>query len=85
MAIINNSALLKELGSIIQYHRKQNRLTRLQLARLAKVGKTVIFDLEQGKESVRLNTLFKVLTVLDITVDLKSPLMFDYYLRKHDV
>lgn len=42
---------------------------------LSGVGKTVVFDLEKGKITVRLATLLKVLRVLNIKIEFKSPLM----------
>ena len=65
----------QELAQIIKTHRKAAKLSRVQLAELAGVGKTVIFDIEMGKESVQLDTLRKVLKVLNIKIILKSPLM----------
>lgn len=63
------------LSEIIKKHRKAAGLSQLQLAEMAGVGKTVVFDLEKGKESIQLNTLRKILHVLNIKVELKSPLM----------
>ena len=65
----------QELAQIIKMHRKAAKLSRVQLAELAGVGKTVIFDVEMGKESVQLDTLRKILKVLNIKILLKSPLM----------
>lgn len=65
----------KELADIIRIHRKAAGLSRIQLAELADVGKTVIYDIEKGKESVRLDTLRKILKVLNIKVEMTSPLM----------
>ena len=65
----------QELAQIIKMHRKAAKLSRVQLAELAGVGKTVIFDIEMGKESVQLDTLRKILKVLNIKIMLKSPLM----------
>jgi DNA-binding XRE family transcriptional regulator len=65
----------QELTQVVKMHRKAARLSRVQLAELAGVGKTVIFDIEKGKESVQLDTLRKILKVLNIRVLLKSPLM----------
>ena len=65
----------QELAQIIRIHRKAAKLSRVQLAELAGVGKTVIYDIEKGKESVQLNTLRKILKVLNIKIILKSPLM----------
>jgi transcriptional regulator with XRE-family HTH domain len=60
---------------VVRLHRKAAKLSRIQLAELAGVGKTVIYDIEKGKESIRLNTLRKILKVLNIKIVLTSPLM----------
>ncbi len=65
----------EELGKIVFSHRKKSGLTQKQLADLAGVGKTVVFDIEKGKATVQMNSLLKVLEVLNITVELKSPVM----------
>ena len=65
----------QELAQIIRMHRKAAKLSRVQLAELAGVGKTVVYDIEMGKESVQLDTLRKILKVLNIKIILKSPLM----------
>ncbi len=64
-----------QLAEVIKLHRKAARLSRIQLAELAGVGKTVIYDLEKGKESVQLDTLRKIFKVLNITIVITSPLM----------
>ncbi|MFY8112457.1 MAG: helix-turn-helix transcriptional regulator [Flavobacterium sp.] len=63
-----------DLGTFIKDHRKEAGLTQLELADLAGVGKTTVFDIEKNKETVRLNNLFAVLRVLNIKVEFKSPL-----------
>jgi HTH-type transcriptional regulator/antitoxin HipB len=63
------------LASIIKKHRKAAGLSQLRLAEMAGVGKTVVFDLEKGKETVQLDTLRRILTVLNIKVQLTSPYM----------
>ena len=65
----------QELKEIIRMHRKAARLSRVRLAELADVGKTVIYDIEKGKESVQLDTLRKIFKVLNIKIVLTSPLM----------
>lgn len=65
----------KELATIIKRHRKAANLTQLELAELAGVGKTVVFDIEKGKETVKIQTLRKVLKVLNITMRFTSPLL----------
>lgn len=63
------------LAQLIQGHRKKATLTQAQLAQLAGVGKTVVWDLEHGKESVQWDTLQKILRVLNITIEWRSPLL----------
>jgi len=65
----------QELAELIRMHRKAAKLSRVQLAELAGIGKTVIYDIEKGKESVQLDTLRKILKVLNIRIVLNSPLM----------
>ncbi|MDA3893186.1 MAG: helix-turn-helix domain-containing protein [Salinivirgaceae bacterium] len=63
------------LANTIREHRKAAGLSQLQLAELAGIGKTVVFDIEKGKETIQLDTLRKILAVLNITVKLTSPFM----------
>ena len=65
----------QKLAEVIRLHRKAAKLSRIQLAELAGVGKTVIYDIEKGKESVQLDTLEKILKVLNIKILLTSPIM----------
>lgn len=67
-----------ELGNIIRHHRKISGLTRIECARLAGVGKTVVYDIEHGKASIQFNTLLRILNVLNIRIQLSSPLMDDF-------
>jgi len=71
----NNKAMLepKILAELIRKHRKAAGLSQLQLAEMAGIGKTAVFDLEKGKETIQLDTLRKILTVLNIKVQLLSP------------
>jgi HTH-type transcriptional regulator/antitoxin HipB len=62
------------LGLFIKEHRKQGGLTQLELANLAGVGKTTIFDIEKNKGTVRWNNLLAVLKVLNIEVQFRSPI-----------
>ena len=62
-----------EIAKIVHYYRKQSGLSQQELARLAGVGKTVIFDIEKGKETVQVNTLLKVLDVLNIRMKFETP------------
>ena len=73
-----------QLATMIKKHRKAAGLSQLQLAELAAVGKTVIFDIEKGKETIRLDTLRKILKVLNIEVRLSSPLMKTEQLNRYE-
>lgn len=73
-----------ELGNIVRFHRKKGGLTQQQLATLAGVGKTVVFDLEKGKQSVQMDTVMKILNVLNIRLKLESPLMQEYSTQHED-
>jgi len=63
-----------KLPDIILFHRKRSGLTQQQLAELAGVGKNMVYELESGKQSVRLENLLKVLKVLNVELDFQSPL-----------
>ena len=64
-----------KFSEIVREHRRLSGLSQAALARMAGVGKTAVFDLEHGKESVQLDTLLKILTVLNIDIRLDSPVM----------
>jgi y4mF family transcriptional regulator len=64
-----------EIARVVRFHRKKSGLTQLELANLAGVGKTVVYDLEKGKETIRVSTLLKILEALNIRTKLESPLM----------
>jgi len=64
-----------KLYEIIKYHRKVSGLNQKELADLAGVGKTVIFDIEKGKETIQFSTLSKVLKILNIKIEFNSPLL----------
>jgi transcriptional regulator with XRE-family HTH domain len=63
------------IGRIIALHRKAAGLSRIDLADLAGIGKTALYDIEHGKATVRFETLRRVLCALNITIRLESPLM----------
>lgn len=63
------------LPELVKIHRKKAALTQALLAKLAGVGKTAVWDIENGKESVQWDTLQKIFRVLNITVEWRSPLI----------
>lgn len=62
-----------EIAKVVHYYRKQSGLSQQELAKLANVGKTVVFDIEKGKETVQVKTLLKVLDVLNIRMKFETP------------
>jgi len=67
-----------ELGRIVRFHRKKSGLTQIELANLASLGKSTVFDIEKGKASVRLDSLLKVLSVLNIRLQAQGPLVQEF-------
>ena len=63
------------ISKVVRHHRKKAGLSQSELAKLAGIGKTAVFDVEKGKESVQLDTLTKIFETLNITLRLDSPLM----------
>ena len=63
-----------DLGFMVKNHRKKAGLTQIELANLAGIGKTTVFDIERNKETVRWSNILAVLQVLNIEVEFKSPL-----------
>lgn len=65
----------KNIGNIIRFHRRQAGLSQEELATLAGVGKTVVFDIEKGKVSIRFSTLTRLLEALNVQIKFESQLM----------
>ncbi len=63
------------IPGLLRQHRKKAGLSREQLAALAGVGKTVIYDIEHGKETIRFDTLLRILESLNIKLVFDTPLM----------
>lgn len=67
--------LVGKIARMVRFHRKKAKMTQLELAKLSGIGKTVVFDIEKGKKTVRLSTLLCVLNVLNLSVEFRGPLM----------
>ena len=74
--------MFQEIGNLVQFHRKKAALSRNELADLAGVGKTVIFDIEHGKATVQYQSLAKVLMTLNIKLNFQSSLMSEFEQQK---
>ena len=59
-------------GEIVHWHRKESGLNQQELADMAGVGTSSVYDIERGKMTVRYATLFKVCTVLNISIEFNS-------------
>jgi len=68
------------IAELVRYFRKRAGLSQKQLAELAQVGKTVVFDIEKRKESIQLNSLLKVFKALGIRLNFKTP-----FAEKHGI
>lgn len=68
----------KKIGRMVRFHRKAAGVGRIELAELSGVGKTVIYDIEHGKGTVRLDRLAAVLDALNVTAQWRSPLMVEF-------
>lgn len=66
---------MDSIGKMILFHRQKSGLSRIKLAEISGVSKTVIYDIEHGKSSVQFNSINKVLQTLNIKIKFESPLM----------
>ena len=62
-----------DLADRVRRAREARGLTQKQLADLAGIGKTAIFDLEHGNPGVRLSTLLAVFAVLGLELSMLDP------------
>ena len=42
-----------EIATMVVYYRKKSKLSQQELAQLAGVGKTAVFDIEKGKKTIQ--------------------------------
>ena len=62
-----------QLAEIVRRERKRQKVSQIRLSQLANVGIRFVRDLEDGKETVRLDKVLAVLETLGIAVELSSP------------
>ena len=62
-----------EIGKLVQSERKRQGVTQLQLAGMAGTGIRLISDIENGKDTVQVQKLLKVLHTLGLGVFVFSP------------
>jgi HTH-type transcriptional regulator/antitoxin HipB len=66
-----------DLSKIVIWHRKRGKISQQMLADLAGVSRTAVQRLECGATPVQIDTLLKVLNILNIEMSYSSPLMQD--------
>jgi len=64
---------IKDLGKAVETVRCQQGATQILLAQMANVGVRFVRDLEDGKETVQMNKVMKVLAVLGIDLAYDLP------------
>ncbi len=62
-----------KLGDIIKKTRKKAGLSQKELADFAGVGKTTVFDIENGKKTVRFANIQRICKVLNIEFIMRDP------------
>lgn len=69
MVILND----KNLSELIKTTRKKAGLTQIELAELAGVGKTLIFNIENGRINAQFENLLEIFRVLNIKLMVEAP------------
>lgn len=67
----------EEIAEIILVQRKRSGLSRNELALLAGVSRTAIFDIEHGKRTYQIDTLLKILSTLNLKLQVEGVLSGD--------
>lgn len=74
----------EELSSIIRYHRKKAKLSQSGLAEISGVSRSVIQDIEAGKDRITLKNLLSILSTLNIQLKANGPLQAQWESEFHD-
>lgn len=65
---------MQNIGQLVRHHRRLAVLSQTELADLSGVSRTAIQRIEEGHPAVQMDTLFKVLKVLNVALKILSPL-----------
>ncbi len=68
---------MQAFGELVRTHRKKSGLSQIELANLAGVGKTTIFDIEKARHSFHMRTIVNVCKALNLKMEMLSPLQND--------
>lgn len=58
----------REVGLLVQFRRKAKRMTQLELAPLAGISRATLASIEAGRQSVRVDVLWRIAVVLGTSV-----------------
>ena len=64
--------VVADLGAIVQQTRKSQSLTQVDIAGLAQTGNRFLVDLENGKETIQLGKVLKVLELLGLELTVRQ-------------
>ena len=64
---------MKEIGAFVAETRRQQGVTQLELSLAADVGRRFVVELEDGKETLQVGKLLKVMSALGIELNLVAP------------
>lgn len=64
---------VKEIGTLVRNERKRQNVTQLQLAGLAGTGIRFVSDLENGKGTIQVQKLLKIVQTLGLGLFVFSP------------
>ena len=64
---------MDNFGETVRFHRKKCGLSQLQLANLAGIGKTTVFDIEKNRHTFQTDTIQKICEALNLEMNIRSP------------
>lgn len=85
LIIVSRSRIFttKDIGEAIRRARAARRLTQVQLAEHANVSRGVLQKLEEGRGTVALDNLLKILHILSLDLEVRSRTDHDRETRTH--
>ncbi len=63
----------KNLSEVVRTTRKKAGLSQVELAELAGVGKTLVFNIENGRINAQFENLLRIFHVLNIKLMIETP------------
>ena len=69
---MNRIANISQIGKLVRTKRKAMKLTQKDLAGLCNLGTRFVSELENGKKTLEIEKVLKVLTSVGISIDLSD-------------